>query len=535
MLTRRDIITHIGALGGVGAAAAAMQAMGLFGQAMAQTLPDLSPTFGKGRRVIILGAGICGLATAYELEQAGFDVTILEARDRIGGRAWTVRDGDRLEIMGLPDQIASYADGAYFNAGPARLPSWHQNVLGYAKKFKVPLEVEVNSSRSAYVVAKDGSRIRMRSAINDLRGHLSELLSKAISQGALDQSLTAVEKAKLVPFLKFYGDLDKDGHFAGSSRSGFVTEPGAGVANIATYPPPVPLDTLMANQSLPMTLFEEHMYMQATMFQPVGGMDQIVRGIERNLRSRPILGAEVVKIRHGADGATIGYVDRASGQAHMMKADYVVCTIPFSVLAKIDADFPKPYAQAIAGVAYDHAVKVAFDAPRFWEREEIYGGITFTGGETGMIWYPSAGLHGDRGMILGCYSLGGNAAAFGKRAMEDQIAMARASIDRVHPGHGADCVNPLVVDWARVKYSQGPWPAWDPNAVGGLAEPAIDTAPYRLLNMPVGRIHFAGAQLSQMPGWQEGAVHSAHATVAALAQQVVARNVTDRASVAAAA
>jgi monoamine oxidase len=453
-------------------------------------------------------------------------VTILEARTRIGGRSWTVRDGDTLEIMGLPDQIAKFSGDAYFNAGPARLPSWHQKVLGYARKFKVPLEVEVNSSRSAYIIASDGSRIRMRSAINDLRGHLSELLSKAVHQGSLDQSLTAAEKAKLLPFLDFYGDLDKAEKYEGSQRSGFSTLPGAGISNFATNAAQVPLDTLLANESLPMTLFEEHMYMQATMFQPVGGMDQIVKAVERHLRIRPVLGAEVTRIRHDEDGATVGYIDCETGRAHSVKSDYVVCTIPFSVLAKIDADFPKPYAAAIAAVQYDHAIKVAFDAPRFWEQDQIYGGISFTAGETGMIWYPSAGMHSDRGVILGCYTLGGTAAAFAKRSMSEQITMARASIDRTHPGHGVDCIDSLVVDWARVKFSQGPWPAWDPNATGGLKEATFDSPGYRLLNQPDGRLHFAGAQLSQMPGWQEGAIDSAHATVAALAKQVTVHNLT---------
>lgn len=48
----------------------------------------------------------------------------------------------------------------------------------------------------------------------------------------------------------------------------------------------------------------------------------------------------------------------------------------------------------------------------------------------------------------------------------------------------------------------------------------MDSPAYRLLNQPQGRVHFAGAHLSQMPGWQEGAVFSAHRTIAALAKQI---------------
>jgi monoamine oxidase len=49
--------------------------------------------------------------------------------------------------------------------------------------------------------------MQMRTAINDTRGHVSELLAKAIGKGALDQDLTADDKQRMVAFLKTYGDL----------------------------------------------------------------------------------------------------------------------------------------------------------------------------------------------------------------------------------------------------------------------------------------------------------------------------------------
>ena len=519
-LTRRTLLSRIGYAGGAGMLTAAMQTAGLFGTDAAATLPTLPAALGGGRKVIVLGAGVAGLVAAYELQQAGFAVTVLEARDRIGGRAWTVRDGDRIEMIGEPVQTAKISPGLYFNAGPARLPSFHQAMLGYAKKFDVPLEVEVNSSRSAYIAAP-GSRIRMRAAINDTRGHIAELLAKAVNQGALDQAVTADEKRQLLPFLKRYGDLDDRFAFAGTTRSGFATLPGAG-RQFAAPVEPLPLERLLANPQLPMTLFEDTIFMQATMFQPVGGMDRIAVAIERNLVRRAVRNADVRRIRQRHDGVEVGYVDRSSGAAHAVRGDYVVCTIPFPVLAKIDHDFPAPYRAAIAGVEYDYSNKIAFDAPRFWEDDQIYGGITFVGGETALIWYPSAGMHGTRGMLLGCYSSGQTARAFEKKPLAAQIAAARAAIEMAHPGHGADCVAPLVVNWHKVPYSLGPWPAWN-GVPSGPQEGRIDQPGFRLLNQPAGRVLFAGAALSQTPGWQEGAVQSAHAAVAALAAQVAAR------------
>ena len=104
---------------------------------------------GKGKTVVILGAGIAGLVAAYELDRAGYDVTVLEARDRVGGRVWTVRGGDRIVQMGRADQHASFDAGLYFNAAGARIPATHRAILGYARRVGVKLESFVNDNRGA--------------------------------------------------------------------------------------------------------------------------------------------------------------------------------------------------------------------------------------------------------------------------------------------------------------------------------------------------------------------------------------------------
>ena len=518
MITRRTLLHRIGTIGGLGATFAAMQAMGLESSALAKGAPVLSPTAGAGVHIAVLGAGIAGLTAAYELEQAGFLVTLLEARERVGGRAWTLRSGDKVEMEGEDTQTVNFSDGLYMNAGPARIPSFHQGLLNYARKFGVPMEVEVNASRSAYVVGADGSKMRMRTAINDMRGHVSELLAKAIDQGALDRTLSASDKAKLRPFLRFYGDLDEQGRFTGTERSGLKNLPGAGTT-FAAPETPVPLSQLLANEQMPMMLFEEAIYMQPTMFEPVGGMDMIHKAFDRHLRRSAVRGAAVTRIRQTGKGVAVDYVDRASGTKESLTADYLISTIPFPVLAKIPAALSPKVAKAVAGVIYDHSNKVGFDAPRFWEREEIYGGISFVGAPTQLIWYPSAGLHGERGMLLGCYNSGAPAAAFEKLSLADQIAAARAAVERAHPGHGADLANPVVVDWKKVPFSLGPWPNWLSNQESRHDDP-IDTDDFRLLQNADGRIYFASAALSQTPGWQEGGIQSAWRAVALIAERV---------------
>ena len=53
-----------------------------------------------GRKAVVVGAGIAGLTAAYQMDRQGWDVTVLEARDRVGGRTWnqTLPNGVPVEM-----------------------------------------------------------------------------------------------------------------------------------------------------------------------------------------------------------------------------------------------------------------------------------------------------------------------------------------------------------------------------------------------------------------------------------------------------
>ncbi|MGH3387263.1 MAG: FAD-dependent oxidoreductase, partial [Actinomadura sp.] len=101
--SRRGFLTRVGATGGAGAMFATMGALGLAPSAEASTRAPFQPlqpsdfrlTGRAAAKVVVLGAGIAGLTAAYELGKAGYDCTVLEAQDRVGGRNRTLRGGDR--------------------------------------------------------------------------------------------------------------------------------------------------------------------------------------------------------------------------------------------------------------------------------------------------------------------------------------------------------------------------------------------------------------------------------------------------------
>src|SRR5690606_689151 len=78
--------------------------------------------------VLILGAGISGLVVGYDLGKLGYDYRILEARERVGGLAWSVRQGHEHTELGDGGerQVCRFDAGQYFNAGPWRIPHEHR-------------------------------------------------------------------------------------------------------------------------------------------------------------------------------------------------------------------------------------------------------------------------------------------------------------------------------------------------------------------------------------------------------------------------
>src|SRR5579864_2318267 len=92
--TRRAFLENVGRAGGASAVYRTMAAIGLLPEPPTWTGPiDPGASSGSGRTVLILGAGIAGLAAAYELTRSGFKCHVLEAQGHAGGRNFTVRRG----------------------------------------------------------------------------------------------------------------------------------------------------------------------------------------------------------------------------------------------------------------------------------------------------------------------------------------------------------------------------------------------------------------------------------------------------------
>ncbi len=500
--TRRDFLHRVAQAGGYRATYLTMQALGLLGTAAVAQPLALEQGAQHGTKVVVLGAGMAGLSAAYELGKAGYDCTVLEARDRVGGRNWTIRRDTVLDMTDGSRQVCEFDPELYWNAGAARLPSHHQAVLGYCQELGVALEVEINANRSALLLnpaANDGRPIELRQAVNDIRGEISELLGKAVNRGALDEELSAHDKERMLAFLRQYGDLSPDLLYKGSTRSGYKILPGpAGQAGVKRDP--VRLGALLDADMWAGVLFEENFTQQSTMFQPVGGMDRIATAFAKKLGPAVRLASEVTAIRRTGSGASISFVDKQTGRREAIEAAYCIVTIPLAVLKGIEADFSAERRAAIGDVEYGNAVKIVWQSRRFWETDEhIYGGISWVSGPTTLVWYPSDRLFSPKGILLGAYANREEANKLARLPLHEQIEIARAAVEGLHPGRSRELEKPMAIAWSKVPYSLGIAARYRPG----------QEAQYSLLNTPEGPFYFAGEHLSQIGAWQEGAVLSA--------------------------
>ena len=167
------------------------------------------------------------------------------------------------------------------------------------------------------------------------------------------------------------------------------------------------------------------------MFQPIGGMDRIPMAFAQRLDSVIRYDAAVTRIRQ-SDYRRHGHVQRSSSGAakQTIAADYCICAMPLTIARTLDADFSAADSRPFSTrCQYDSAYKIAWEAPRFWETEaNIYGGISYLQQPVDLVWYPSARLFSETGILIGGYSL-----EF--RPGSPPLADVLASTSRCLPGH----------------------------------------------------------------------------------------------------
>lgn len=513
------------AIGLIGGTAAIYQMMTTFGHAEETRFPGPPKLAGarKGASVIVLGAGLAGMLAAYELEKAGYRVTILEYQDRAGGRNWSLHGGDTFTELGGATQKVTFAKGNYLNPGPWRIPYHHRTLLHYCKAFGVELEPFIQFNHNAYVHNIDafgGRPQRFRSVAADFEGNVAELLSKAIDQKSLDTKLTPEDLDRLKEALRGWGMLDGDMRYTkglrSSSHRGYDLAPGGGVPAAPRPSDLFPFDEVLKSGVWNQMALYMNDEMQTTMFQPKGGMDMIGKGFARQVGHLITYNAKVTKLMQDKSGVSVTYTDTKKGQTTTANADFCVCTIPLTVLSQIQTNLSDKKQRAIRAVPYNNSVKIGLEMRRrFWEEDaHIYGGHSFTSQEIGLVSYPNDKFFGDGpAVLLAAYAGGPGGARLAGMTPEERIETALAQGSVFHPeSYRKEFISGASVAWSRVPWVMGCCARWNEDT---------RREHYQELVALEDRIVLAGEHASYVGCWMEGSLLSSLDAITRLHQRAL--------------
>jgi monoamine oxidase len=438
---------------------------------------------GNPQKVLILGAGLSGLAAGIELQAAGHAPIILEAQRRPGGRVLTLRD--------------PFSDGLYVEAGAGRIPANHSWTHAYARRFQLEQEPfsPATATSSWYV---SGRRIPVTRETDPLsyfdfsaqerRLGIGGIVQKYISsplqqiQAAGDvtdpawppESLRGFEQYTFVEFLRSRG--------ASAGAIEYLL--------LGAYP--TEASALFIFRALATTDL-------AHLTKIKGGNDLLPKAMAAALGDRLIYDARVTRIEHGKDN--VRAIFQQQGMQQSLTADTMICTIPFSVLKSIEVSprFSLLKHQAIQDLHYAPVVKIALQTRnRYWLREGLSGFAQLD--TSAEIWSPGWDSPGRAG-ILQLYQEGERALELDQMSEQRRLEFASESIGHVFPGLEADLEHSLSFSWQRNPWSRGAYSELRPGQAYGFAH---------ALPRREGRIHFAGEHTSTEPGWMHGALASGY-------------------------
>lgn len=428
-------------------------------------------------RVVVLGAGLAGLCAAYELERAGYEVIVLEARARPGGRVYTMRE--------------SFSDGLYAEAGAARLQDTHEFTLRYAKQFGLTLDPFFpNQGARVTCVAKqrltgppDLGRIPLEFTDEERRlgflGGLKKYLLDHMSE--LGDPASATWPAE---------DLRR----FETSIGEFCRRQGASPAFISILTLGHDLDGMSA------LYFLRDLALGAStkMFYKIrGGNDLLPQAFASALRDKIHYGAAVTRVEQ--DAASVKVTFPRAGVPVAVTGDHLICTLPTAVLRGVEFT-PALSARKRAAIEQVGGLPMARvflqTRRRFWlERGESGWAST---DDPIDVWDYTRDQPGVRG-ILGAYTSGRMAREISRIEPPKRGAFVLDMMERVHPG-------------TREHFEVSASHSWidDPWSLGAAAEfgPGQLSTHYQTLRAPEGRLHFAGEHTSPWSGWMNGGLES---------------------------
>jgi len=436
----------------------------------------------------VIGGGLAGLCSAYELRRLGFRVTLIESRSRLGGRVHSIRK--------------PFLNGQHAEAGATTISDTHDLTLHYANEFCLNLLPLTSRGQSDSYYLKD------RLLTDVQRPGTAWPLKLTDEEHAL--GLVGMLKKYVGPGVMLCGDPDAPNWPSNQAASfdkmtlcNVMKSNGASVDAIKLLRMgyfDLWGDGADACSALMLLRDIARRGREKASFSIEGGNDRLPHAFAHHLSDSILLRAKVTRIDTCRNKAAVTV--ECNGETINHNADRVICTIPFSVLGSVEflPDLPSILRNAITDLPYasisrtyiqtahsllpDNANSVTTDLPIMFAENA-------TANQKGAT------------QITESYTAGENARVFASMSNDERIESVLTNIYRFK-ARSADNILAATSEC---------WDA-DPNNKGAFSwfKPE-QLLRYRNLPSVYRNIYFAGEHMSSWPGYMQGALQSARKVV----------------------
>jgi len=428
-----------------------------------------------GPRVAIVGAGVAGLNAAYQLRRSGIRATVYEASARTGGRMFSSRD-----LLG---------PGLVTELGGEFIDSNHRDILNLARTFRLQL-LDMNAPAEADLIPEayffDGrhySEIEVIAAFQPLAARIDadlENLSDVIDY-AHDGGATVLDRTTLADY---FDQIGATGFIRKLLDVAYVTEYGLECGEQSALNFLFLIGTDVSGGSFEAFGESDERY------KIVGGNQRITDELANRLDGQVELGHRLVAVEKAAAETRLEFGVAGQAQTKSVMADFVILTIPFTVLrdTELHFDMPEVKRRAIAELGYGANAKLfTGQSSRPWQQQR-YAGNIFSDAGFQLAWDNSR-LQGTREAGITLYSGGQAGWEVESGSAEDQVQRLLPGLEQAFPGviaarHGAA----QRFHWPTHPFTRGSYACYRPGQWTTIAGAE---------GLPLDNILFAGEHCSR--------------------------------------
>jgi monoamine oxidase len=423
-------------------------------------------------RVIIAGAGFAGLAAAFELRAIGYDVIVLEARDRVGGRVLSFSD---------------FPSGRNVEGGGELVGSNHPMWMAYSDRFGLTfldMSADEEYDEPFYLQGRMLDISEVEQMYEEMDAAATAMTEDAVPINA-DEPWNSPNASEL--------DLRSTADWLASLQLSDLGRHAAGTELMHNNGTPTARQSYLGNLTQVKGGGLDAYWTESEVFRCDGGNQQLAHKLaeaigEENIRLNDPIVRVVI-----SDGDV--RVTTASGASY--EADDFILATPPSVWNKIQMD--PPLAAALTPQMGISVKYLAHMKSRFWYPIGT-SQYSFSDTDTGLTWEATDAQVGDKNVVHTSFSSAAIAEAHRARTPEERDRAMKAAMEKVYPGYSENFVSSRFMNWPS-----------DPWTMAAYSFPApgqiVSMGPVLREGQP--RLHFAGEHTCyKFVGYMEGGLTS---------------------------